>query len=1139
MRTLLLACLGTMIYQVNLAQLVPTTMFTLLPPDETGIEFRNDIEDTRERSILIYSNYYGGGGVGIGDINSDGLPDIFLAGNLVGDRLYLNQGNLKFEDITQQAGIQNNGGWSSGVVLGDVNQDGYLDIYVTRELYDHQPELRKNKLYINTLGKTGKVGFEEASAEYGVDNSERTRHATFLDYDQDGDFDLFLLNQPPNPGDYSSFYGTELLQDKYSPRLLQNQGGQFADVTEAAGLLRPGFANSVSASDLNGDGWTDLYVSNDFEAPDFIYFNNGDGTFSEGAQDVTRHTSFYSMGVDAGDINNDGLLDVVVADMVAEDNYRLKANMSGMNPAAFWQVVEDGGHYQYMFNTLQLNTALPGNTELEGQSTTTNGGYLRDIAQLAGVASTDWSWSTLFADLDNDGWKDLHITNGLLRDIRNSDASKKFAKYIESAISAYLAKNPNPEGISIWDIADINEALALTPSVPLMNYAYHNKGNQEDALPTFEKVSEAWGLDQETFSSGSAYADLDNDGDLDLVINNVNAVAMVYRNNAQEVLDNHYLRVNLVADDPAVTNLGVKIWAETGGDTQFFETTSVRGMYSTSESIVHIGLGRQASVDKLRIRWPNGREQLLEEVLADQTIQVRYANARAVDQPLSYNQGVSQPLFTNVTSEQSPAIQHEENNFDDFEKQVLLPHRMSDLGPALATGDVNGDGQDDFYLGGAAGQPGQLFLQQEDGTFIAASQEAWQINTASEDMGSVFFDADGDGDEDLYVVSGGNEFAPQSAKYQDRLYLNDGNGAFALAADALPTLRNSGSKVYPEDIDQDGDLDLFVAGRHIPWSYPEPASSTLLLNEGGKFTDVSDQLCPDLKNIGMVNDAVWVDFSGDGRQDLVLAGEWMPITLLQNDGNTFTNVTANYELEGSTGWWFSVAAADMDGDGDQDVIAGNLGMNYKYQASDEEPFEVFYYDFDENGSKDVVLAYYNFGIQYPLRGRSCSSQQVPMIKDKFKSYDLFASADLVDVYEENALEESLNYRANTFASVYLENTGNGTFKQHVLPAEAQFSSVNDILIADYNQDQNLDILLAGNLYGSEIETTRNDAGVGLVLLGDGQGKFQTLTPAASGFFVPSDVKDMAVVQSTRGKQVLVGSNNSQVQIFRLDAQKVP
>ncbi|MEM6841046.1 MAG: VCBS repeat-containing protein [Bacteroidota bacterium] len=1132
MRTLLLTYLSLSICLTSFAQSESSSLFTLLTPDETGIMFRNDIEDTKEHNILIYSNYYGGGGVGVGDINQDGLLDIYFAGNLVGDRLYLNRGNLEFEDVTQSAGIEDNGGWSSGVLFGDVNNDGHLDIYVTRELYDHQPELRRNKLYLNTLGKTGKIGFEEVSAQYEVDNSERTRHATFLDYDKDGDLDLFLLNQPPNPGDYSSFYGTELLQDKYSPRLLQNTGEKFTDVTEAAGLLKPGFANSVSASDLNGDGWTDIYVSNDFEAPDFIYFNNGDGTFSDKTEDVTRHISFYSMGVDAGDINNDGLLDVMVADMVAEDNYRLKANMSGMNPKAFWKVVDDGGHYQYMFNTLHLNTTLPEGAKSSLQNTESQGGYFQDVAQLAGVASTDWSWSTLFADLDNDGWKDLHITNGLLRDIRNSDASKKFAKYIESAISAYLAKNPNPEGISIWDIADVNEALSFTPSVPLMNYTYRNSRDL-----TFEKVSEDWGLDQETFSSGSAYADLDNDGDLDLVINNVNDAAMVYRNNAQDLLDHHYVRVHPVADGSAVTNLGVKIWAETEEGTQFFETTSVRGMYSTSEITTHIGLGNQTVVDVLRIRWPDGREQILRDVPADQTITVRHSEA--TNASFASHTDEIQPLFTDITSQQSPTIQHTENDFDDFEKQVLLPHRMSNLGPGLATGDVNGDELDDFYLGGAAGHPGQLFLQQNDGAFGSISSETWQVDAASEDMGSIFFDADGDGDLDLYVVSGGNEFAPQSVEYQDRLYLNDGNAQFSRAEAALPEMRSSGSKVYPEDIDQDGDLDLFVAGRHVPWAYPEPASSTLLINNGGTFTDATDQLCPDLKNIGMVNDAVWVDFSGDGRNDLVLVGEWMPVTLLQNDGNTFTDVTAAYNLDQSTGWWFSVDAADMDGDGDQDLVVGNLGLNYKYQANEEEPFEVFYYDFDENGSKDVVLAYYNFGVQYPLRGRSCSSQQVPMIKDKFQSYELFAAADLVDVYEEDNLEESLNFQANTFASAYLENTGDGSFKFHALPNEAQFSSVNDILIADYNQDQHLDILLAGNLYGAEIETARNDSGVGTVLLGNGNGGFQSLTPAESGFFVPTDVKSMAIVKGAQGKQVLVGSNNDQLQIFRLGFQKIP
>lgn len=848
---------------------------------------------------------------------------------------------------------------------------------------------------------------------------------------------------------------------------------------------------------------------------------------------IISGTLFYSMGVDAGDINNDGLLDVMVADMVAEDNYRLKANMSGMDPSAFWKVVDEGGHYQYMFNTLHLNTALPQAEYAEVAGAEAKGGYFRDIAQLAGVASTDWSWSTLFADLDNDGWKDLHITNGLLRDIRNSDASKKFAKYIESSISAYLAKNPNPEGISIWDIADVNKALDFTPSVPIMNYAYRNRGDL-----TFEKVNKDWGFEQKTFSNGSAYADLDNDGDLDLVINNVNGVAMVYQNNAQALLKHHYLRVHPVADNPGVSTLGVKVWAETSAGIQFFETTSVRGMYSTSELTAHFGLGDQTEVSVLRVRWPDGREQVLNNVSADQVLTIRYSDA-ASDAIVEKTTPANQPLFTNITSQQAAPIRHTENDFDDFEKQVLLPHRMSNLGPGLATGDVNNDGQDDFYLGGASGQPGQLYMQQEDGMFTKLDQPVWAADAMSEDMGASFFDADGDGDLDLYVVSGGNEFAPQSAEYQDRLYLNDGNGQFSKAAEALPEMRQSGSKVYPEDIDQDGDLDLFVAGRHVPWAYPEPASSTLLLNEGGTFVDATAQLAEDLLDVGMVNDAVWVDFTGDGIKDLALVGEWMPVTLLKNDGNHFTNVTADYGLDHSTGWWFSIAAADMDGDGDQDLVVGNLGLNYKYQASEEEPFEVYYYDFDENGSKDVVLAYYNFGTQYPLRGRSCSSQQVPMIKEKFASYDLFASADLVDVYEEDNLEQSLNYQANTFASVYLENTGRGKFNVHELPTEAQISSVNDILIGDYNQDQHLDILLAGNLYGAEVETARNDASVGLVLLGNGQHQFTPITPAQSGFFAPTDVKNMGTVQGSQGTNILVGSNHGSMQIFSVDLQKVP
>ncbi|WP_299557259.1 VCBS repeat-containing protein [Seonamhaeicola sp.] len=1076
-----------------------TTLFSLLKPEDTGVQFENTIVDKVKHNILLYANYYGGAGVGVGDFNGDDLTDIYFAGNLVEDKLYLNRGDFKFEEVTLAAGIINDGSWSTGVTVADVNNDGHLDIYVTCELYDHQPELRKNKLYINR----GDGRFTERAEAYGVANTERTRHATFLDYNKDGYLDLFVLNQPPNPGSYSEYFGTKLLQPKYTSRLYKNVNGTaFEDVTESAGLFRAGFPNAVSASDLNHDGWTDLYVANDFYAPDVIYMNNKDGTFTNVANSALNHMPYYSMGVDVSDINNDGFLDIFVVDMVAEDNFRLKSNMSGMKPSLFWKVVKNGGHYQYMFNNLHLNN---GN------------GTFSDIAQLANVAATDWSWANLIADFDNDGLKDIYITNGLLRDIRNTDASQAVSDYVMQTATDWTTKNPNGGEVSIWDILDLDKTLDLLPSQPLSNFMYKNTGDL-----IFTKVASDWGLDQKSFSNGAAYADFDNDGDLDIVVNNINEEAFIYRNNT----DQNYLRVNLKskANKPV---FGTRVMLESNNASQMVETTNVRGIYSTSEQTVHFGLGKAGTVPSLTIQWPNGKETRLSNIKANKVLELFMEDGK------SFVDGEAEkqvPLFEDIGSEGTLVYQHQENNFDDYEAQILLPHKMSQFGPALATDDVNNDGLDDVYIGAAAGYPSKLFIQSPDGSFRSTRQDVLRNDRLAEDVDAVFFDVDGDADKDLYVVSGGNAHLAGHDLYSDRLYLNDGTGMFSRADLKMPAF--SGSVAIPFDFDKDGDLDLFVGGRHIPQDYPMPADSKLLENQNGKLVDVTKDKAPELFGVGMVADAISSDYDNDGDQDLLLLGDWMPVTVFENTKGHFSKHILP-DLSHTTGWWFSIEQGDFDNDGDMDYVLGNLGLNYKYKALPEAPFDVYYDDFDDNGSKDIVLGYYNFGKHYPLRGFSCSAQQVPDLKSKVKSYDLFASLEIQEVYGQQ-LEEALYYKAETFATSYMENLGNGRFNITNLPVEAQVSNVNDMLVDDFNKDGNPDILMVGNLFVSEIETTRNDGGIGAILLGDGKNNFEAIHNSKSGFFANNDARKVKFLGTQNHKLVLVANNDYWLQIFKMN-----
>ncbi|MDC6366779.1 MULTISPECIES: VCBS repeat-containing protein [Flavobacteriaceae] len=1060
------------------------------------------INDTKEYNILKYANFYGGAGVGIGDFNGDGLQDLFFAGNLVPDRLYLNKGNLSFEDVTEQSGIIHDGGWSTGVTLADINNDGHLDIYVSRELHDENPEWRANLLYINK----GDGTFLEKGEEFGVDDNDRTRHASFFDYDKDGLLDLFLLTQPPNPGSLSVFMGTELLKPEYSLRLLKNKGDYFEDVTLIAGLNRTGFPNATSTSDYNGDGWPDIYVANDFYAPDFLFINNQDGTFTNVANQAFKHLSYYSMGVDVADIDNDEHLDIFVLDMVAEDNFRLKSNMSGMDRQSFWDVYNQGGHYQYMFNTLQLNN---GNTTFS------------DIAQFTEMAATDWSWSNLLADFDNDGLKDVFVTNGLLRDIRNTDADKAVEQYINQTRLNWLQNHPDGGELqNIFDIIDLNEVAKLIPSQPLMNYSFKNQGDLN-----FEKVMEEWGLDQTSFSNGAAYGDLDNDGDLDLVVNNINAKAFIYQNNSESIDGGNYLRVSL-KDEKNQPLYGTRAKLYVDGEVQMIETTNVRGIYSTSEPFVHFGLGHHTNADSLVVIWPNQKKQVFKNVGANQVLVANLEEANAQYQ----SKQTSEPILMEVTEDFQIKHKHQENTFDDFAVQVLLPHKMSQMGPAMAMGDINNDGLDDVYIGASTGNPGALFVQETKGNYVQTNQDILSKEAPYEDVDAIFVDINRDGFQDLFVVSGGNEYSTFDLHYTDRLYLNDGQGNFKKGA-ILNASRMSGSKAITADYDGDGDEDIFVGGRHNPHNYPSPATSTLYVNTDGQLVNANEDYAPDFKNLGMVTDAVWMDYDSDSDLDLIVVGEWMPITVFSNENGKLiqTNIPS---LQSTRGWWFSLEKGDFDGDGDMDMIAGNLGLNYKYKTSPEAPFDIYYEDFDNNGSRDIVLGYYNDEKHYPLRGFSCSSEQIPGLKKQIKKYDIFADMEIEEVYGTSNLKKALHYETDTFASVYIENLGNGTFKLSQLPTNAQLTNINDILVEDINSDGFLDAICVGNLFVSEIETPKNDAGIGAVLLGDGKGGFNAIHHSQSGFFAAGDAKKIEMFNHDGKPTIAVANNNDAIQFFK-------
>ncbi|GAA4236689.1 VCBS repeat-containing protein [Postechiella marina] len=1074
--------------------------FVLLTQEYTGINFKNSLVETAEENHLINENFITGAGVAIGDINNDGLPDIYFSGNQVNDKLYLNNGNLTFTDISKKAGIEADKTWSSGVTFADVNLDGYLDIYVCKNIYSKNKS-SENLLFINN----GDLTFTESGSKYRVNDRGYSIQANFFDYNKDGFIDMYLINQPPSYGNRKGYKMKEgKINPFFSDKLFKNLGGNkgFVDVSKQQGIQNAAHGLSASVGDINNDNWLDVYVTNDYNKPDYLYVNK-EGAFKNKILEAFKHISNFSMGSDIADYDNDGFLDIMVVDMVAEDHKRIKTNMGGMNVTTFNRIVENGWHHQYMFNTLQKNN---GN------------GTFSDLAQLAGVSNTDWSWGPLIADFDNDGLKDIFVTNGIKRNMRYTDVNNKYEKILDSI--ELEAKKQNKR---FQDVLDILSLVKMAPEDKLKNYIFKNNGNL-----TFENKIEDWGFSLPTLSSGAAYADLDLDGDLDLVINNINQRAFVYRNTTIEKNKGNFIRFNFSKNKDAVFyGSRVKLYKD-NKLWQIIEMTNNRGYMSKSEDVAHFGVGDLNTIDKVEIVWADSTIETINNVKANQEIEIVKLNGV---KPLVKEDVFKELLFKDITNALKLNYIHKENVYNDYKDEVLLPHKMSQFGPYIAVGDVNNDGLDDFYIGGSAGVSGSLFIQKNDHAFSEVKNGAWVQDIESEDMGATFLDVDGDNDLDLFVVSGGNEFGEKSNKLQDRLYINNGEGEFFKDKKRLPNYLISGSVVEKADFDNDGDLDLFIGGRLTPKKYPDPTSSKILENKKGYFVDVTKKVAKGLNDLGLVTSANWVDINKDNRLDLVIVGEWMPISVfIQNKNGKFSKQKMD-GLNNTEGWYYSIKSADFDLDGDMDLVVGNLGLNYKYKASKESPFQVHSFDFDKNGVKDIVLSYYEHGQVYPVRGRSCSLEQMPSLGKKFPTFESFGDSNLNTIYGKD-LDKALNLKAYTFASVYIENIDGQSFKQHKLPQLSQVSSINNILIDDFDADENLDILVSGNLYSSEIETPRNDASIGLFLKGDGKNNFKAVPVNKSGFYVPFDSKSMEKIQVGNSHAVIVGNNSAKLQIIK-------
>ena len=1051
--------------------------FELVPDSITHIEFQNFFTETPEFNFINYPYLYSGVGTAVLDINNDGLQDILFLSNLGSNKLYLNQGNFSFQDITQSAGLDDPTGWCTGVSVVDINNDGWTDIYISRSAAVGYPEYRYNQLYINQKNNT----FKESSAAWGLAHLGYSTQSYFFDYDKDGDLDMYQLNHRidfQNNGKINSKIMSNI-EALTSDHLYENTGYTFVDVTQKAGTYNKAWGLSCSIGDFNNDNWPDIYVANDYLEPDILYINQKDGTFKDEILNAFSHISFYSMGSDIGDMNNDGYNDLIVLDMMADDHIRGKENMASMSTSDFLEMVKNGFHYQYMTNALHLNMK--------------NGSYT-DVGQFSGISKSDWSWAPLIGDYNNDGLNDLYVTNGIYKDVGNRDFNIQMAK-------------DQAKGV----VYDLQELINSMPSQKLINPLYINQGELH-----FKNSASKYGIANPTFTSGAAYADLNNDGALDLILNNTADKAMILKNKST----GNYLTIDLKGNAPNTMAIGAKVEISYDGQTQQKELYTTRGYLSSVDHRIHFGLGSQKTIDEVKITWPNGKNTVLKKVAANQILQVNEQDASQLI--ASKKQQVNELFKSSNSFELGINYAHLENDYDDYMDQLLLPQKKSTLGPCSAVADLNSDGKEDIILGGSYNKPAMIFIQGENGAFVSTNLDLLENDKAYEDQEILLFDADQDNDLDILIGSGSYEFKEGSELQLDRLYLNDGTGTFTKAQN-FPSIKTNTKALEAIDYDQDGDLDLLIGSNVIGGKYPFSPTSYILENNEGTFSDVTQEVAPDFVSAGMIYDLTAMDYDQDGDQDFFAIGEWMPITLFENQNGQF-NKKILAEFAELTGWWYKIEAVDLNEDGQKDLLVGNLGTNNKFNPKGNNSFHVYCNDFDDNGSFDIVLSKDNNGTMLPVRGRECSSQQVPQIAADFQTYSDFAHADLYSIYGQDKLDDGIHLTCNTFESVMLLNNADGTFKVKALPAQAQFGPSLDFLVKDFDQDGHVDILGVGAIYNTEVETIRYDSNKGYLLKGNGKGDFKAIDD--TGLFLNANSKTVENLRIGDKTFIIVANNHN-------------